>query len=481
MNTPNRSAVAHVAVVAFAILCWLCGRANGDEAVTTAADQPVHYENQDTQDLVVLVRDAGKLVEADGEAAFDKLSAPGSRWRRDDRYIFVLDPAGKMLIHPDPRLQGKATMDLKDISGRPITRGLIDAATSTPGKTDGWYHYEWPVPDGLLPRWKSSYVRLAVAPSGKRFIVGSGMYNDRMERPFVVDMVKAAVAQIESNGTAAFDLLRDRKGSFFAKDVYVFVVDPNGVELVNPGFPNLEGRNLLDVKDTQGKPLVRELLAVAKDKGTGWVDYMWPKPGEAVSTQKSTDVTTANVSSADGKSKWLLAGAGVYLADAPKARPDPEKMTAPHLMSLVREGDALFDREGEAAYSQFRQKDSKWFRGETYFVVYTLDGIRTFHAPDRTLEGKDIRDDKGRPYGKMFLDVGSTPSGEGWVHYMYPEPGNIFPAWKSAFVKRVTAPSGKQYLIRSAVYNLQMDKSFIQDMVDRAAALVETQGTGAFN
>lgn len=76
-----------------------------------------------------------------------------------------------MLVHPDPVLEGKNDLDLKDINGRPIVQGLIGAATTFPSKPEGWYHYEWPVPGGILPRWKSSFVRLVTAPSGRNYIV----------------------------------------------------------------------------------------------------------------------------------------------------------------------------------------------------------------------------------------------------------------------------------------------------------------------
>ena len=52
--------------------------------------------------------------------------------------------------------------------------------------------------------------------------------------------------------------------------------------------------------------------------------------------------------------------------------------------------------------------------------------------------------------------------------------------WKSSFIKRVTFPSGKQYLIGCGIYNLQMNRAFITDVVNRAAALVEKQGREAF-
>jgi signal transduction histidine kinase len=457
-------------------LCACAGE--GAPGSPRAQADSLAYEHPETQRLVELVEDAARLVERQGEAAFEALAVAGGRWRQEETYIFVLDLDGNMLVHPDGALQGRNQLDLQDVNGRPIIRGLLHAATSVPDKSYGWYHYEWPVPGGLLPRWKSSYVRLAAAPSGRRLVVGSGVYNDRMERAFVVDMVNLAVGQVETLGEAAFPLFRDRTGPFIAKDAYVFVVDPRGVELVNPAFPNLEGRNLLDVKDAQGKPLVREMLAVVESRGSGWVDYLWPKPGDSVSTRKSTYVRRAQVGG-----RWLLIGAGVYLADAPTAARVTPAMTAPELMALVRQGAAVFEQRGEAAFPELRTPGSKWFRDDTYFFVWTADGTRLFHAADPTLEGRDasgVRDIQGRPYGRMFLEVAASPSGEGWVHYMYPEPGGIFPQWKSTFLKRVRSPAGGNHLIGAGIYHMEMDEAFIEDLVQRAAALVAARGRAAF-
>ncbi|MBU6481665.1 MAG: cache domain-containing protein [Nitrospirae bacterium] len=445
---------------------------------TIAANVDQSFQYEDTRELMALVNDATELVRTKGEAALSEFRVSGSRWRQGESYVFVLDPKGNMLVHPDATMEGKNELDLKDINGKPIIRGLLGAAMTFPGKPDGWYHYEWPVPGGLLPRWKSSYVRLVTAPSGNRYVVGSGTYNDRMERTFVVDAVKDAVAQIEKNGMAAFPLFHDPTGPFIAKDAYIFVFDSKGIDLVNPGFPNLEGRNLMDLKDTQGKQLIREMFKVVQTSGSGWVDYMWPKPGDSVSTQKSAYVTKAKMGD-----QWVLVGSGVYLADAPKAVQVAKKMTAPELMTLVRDAAAVFEQRGEKAYAEFRQQGSKWFRDDIYFFVWTMDAIRVFHAADPGLEGRnerDLKDIQGRPFGKMFLDAGGSPSGEGWVHYMYPEPGSIFPMWKSSFIKRVTFPSGKEHIIGCGIYNMQMDKAFITDIVNRAAALVKERGKEAF-
>ena len=462
---PITSAVMLVAMAAFSTY-----------AQPARSDQAYQYE--ETRALVAIVNNAASLVHDKGEAAFADFRVEGSRWRQGDNYVFVLDLDGNMLVHADPSMEGRNQLELKDVTGKPIIRGLIGAATTVSGKPEGWYHYQWPVPGGLLPRWKSSYVRLADSPSGKRYIVGSGMYNDRMERAFVVDMVTDAVGLIEKNGEAAFPQFYDPTSRFIAKNAYVFVTDPNGVELVNPAFPNLEGRNLLDLKDTEGKMLVREMLDVVQTSSSGWVDYMWPKPGDSVSTQKSTYVSKAKIGT-----KWVMVACGVYLADAPRATTTAKKMTAPELMTLVRDGAAEFERRGESAYPEFREKGSRWFRDGTYFFAWTMDGVRMFNAAIPSGEGineRGLTDILGRPIGKMILDAAGSPSGEGWIHYMYPEPGDIFPTWKSTFVKRVTFPSGQQMAIGSGIYNMQMDRAFIEDVVNRAAALVAVRGRDAF-
>ncbi|HEY0750948.1 MAG TPA: cache domain-containing protein, partial [Chitinophagaceae bacterium] len=205
---------------------------------------------------------------------------------------------------------------------------------------------------------------------------------------------------------------------------------------------------------------------------------MWPKTGETVTTQKSTYVM--KVPYEDG---WLMVGCGVYLADAPKGVMAKGHTSSSQLMKLVNEAAEEFKAKGETAFTDFRNKGTKWFSNETYFFAFSKNGTRTFHAMEPQTEGRNdiaLRDVLGRPIVKMFLDAGFSKAGEGWVHYMWPEPGEIFPSWKSAYVKRVTFPSGKQYIIGSGIYNMQLDKMFIEDMVNRASSLVAEQGAAAF-
>jgi len=464
-------------VCSLMLIVFLIGSGNAI-AQTDKTDGLNSYQDS-THILMTLVKDASKLIQTKGEASFIDFRTPGSRWRQNDTYIFILDPDGNMLVHAQPELEGTNQLALKDINGKLIIRDIIDAASSNSTVEGGWVHYQWPVPGGLLPRWKSSYVMLVNAPSAKKYIVGCGMYNDQMERGFVINMVKNAIGLIEKQGPASFPAFYDVKGPFMVKDAYIFVIDSTGVEVVNPAFSNLEGRNMMDVKDTQGKMLVREMFKVIRESGSGWVDYMWPKPGESISTQKTTYVGLAKFDR-----KWYVVGCGVYLSNAPKVAGASKKMTAFELKSLVRDAAKIFEQNGEKAFPEFRKKDSKWFHDDSYFFVWTMEGIRYFHAANPAGEGlnmKDVKDVHERPWGRMFLDVAKSSTSEGWVHYMYPEPGDIFPTWKSSFLKTVSFPSGKKYLIGCGIYNMQMDESFIEDVVNRASLLIAEQGKNAFS
>ncbi|MFM2135697.1 MAG: hypothetical protein RL021_1097 [Bacteroidota bacterium] len=430
-----------------------------------------------TKEVVVLVNDAGALLEQKGIGAFADLKKENSRWRSGETYVFILDSAGNMLLHADPELEGKNQRMLKDLNGRPVIQGIMESAYGSPDY-GGWYHYQWPVPGGLLPRWKSTYAKVFRSAEGKTLIVGCGVYDDRMEKEFVLDMVNQAVRLLETAGREGFPLLRDVTGPYIAKDAYIFVVDTNGVELVNPGFPSLEGRNVMDVKDVNGKSLMKEMFGVVKDKGAGWVDYYWPKPGQSVSTLKSAYVRKANMGD-----EWVIVGCGIYLSDAPVMRPIVPRPTNEELIVLVREAARLLEKSGVAAYPEFRKMDTKWFHDDTYFFVWSLDGIRVFNAANPAGEGKKVDDSKdvlGRPWGKMFLEAANSPSGEGWVHYLHPEPGDLFPTWKSSFIKRVKFPDGNDYLVGCGIYNMTLDKTFIEDVVNRAVTAIEQQGIAAF-
>jgi signal transduction histidine kinase len=129
-----------------------------------------------------------------------------------------------------------------------------------------------------------------------------------VEKAFLVEEVEAAAALLKQKGVAAFETIRDKKSRFFFYDTYVFVTSQEGVEVVNPAFPGIEGRNILDIKDITGKSITREYIELAMEKGKGWVSYYWPRPASPqTSAKKRTYVKKVTV---DGN--IFIVGAGMY-------------------------------------------------------------------------------------------------------------------------------------------------------------------------
>ena len=254
-----------------------------------------------------VVADAAKLILEKGESAFPEFKKEVERWEEeDDTYIFVLDTDGNMIIHPDPALEGKNQLNLKDMIGRPIVKMFIERTSDSDGV--GWVHYMWPRPNSIFPTWKSTFVRRVTAPSGKAYIIGCGIYNMKMEEEFIVDEVNEAAALIEQKGRPAFDTLRDKTGPFIFLDTYIFVDTPDGTELVNGGFPGIEGKNIMDFKDVNGKYLVRDYINLALKNGEGWVKYFWPKPGSDKPLEKRTYVKKVMYGG-----ETFIVGCGAYL------------------------------------------------------------------------------------------------------------------------------------------------------------------------
>ena len=275
-------------------VCLLAGSAHGAE------------QRQDSGELVAFVDRAVALIEKKGETSFGRFRVADSEWFRGDLYIFVWGLDGMRYVYPpDPSGEGNNMRLLRDVSNKPI--GEMFIATAAEGEGRGWVHYQWPRPGGIFPAWKSTYIRRATAPSGESYLVGAGLYNMRMEQPFLIALVESAARLLAREGRTAFDRLKDSAGEYMFMDTYVFVIGRDGTELVNPAFPSLEGRKLLDYRDAAGKLLVREMIQRTQDGRTAWVTYRWPRPGQSDPAEKQAYVMRVRV---DGEE--MIVGAGMY-------------------------------------------------------------------------------------------------------------------------------------------------------------------------
>ena len=118
-----------------------------------------------------------------------------------------------------------------------------------------------------------------------------------------VAMVKKGVAFVKANGKEkAFTEFSNMKGQFVDRDLYIMVYDMEGNNKAHGSNPKLIGKNLLEIKDADGKFIVKGLIEVA-NKGKGWFDYKWPNGVTKAVEHKSTYVE---------KVDDVLIGVGIY-------------------------------------------------------------------------------------------------------------------------------------------------------------------------
>ncbi|MFK7792631.1 MAG: methyl-accepting chemotaxis protein [Devosiaceae bacterium] len=136
----------------------------------------------------------------------------------------------------------------------------------------------------------------------------------------IVSMVDTAVSQIAAQHaraeageitmqeaqTTALSIIEDIR---YREIEYFFIHDLEGVMLMHAVRPDLNGENLWELQDPNGKFLFQELAAASQTpQGAGFVEYYWPRAGE--------DNPIHKLSYAAGFEPWgWVIGTGLYTDD----------------------------------------------------------------------------------------------------------------------------------------------------------------------
>ena len=267
------------------------------------------YEYKETKNLVGLVNDAADLIAKKGDKAFDEFNRRGTKWRHDNVYILVYDKDKeiRLVYPPHPEKIGEKMSAIIDPNGKPIGKWFLEQANDKEHGNEGWVFYQWAKPGTKKLSWKAAFSKLAVDASGRQYIVSSGIYDFKTEKMFIEGLVNEAAELIGKHGRDAFSTFNERSGKFLFRDFYIFVSDEKGNMLVNSVFQDLVGKNVFNMKDPTGKYFVREFINAALLKGSGWVNYLWPKPGAEFTSEKSTYVKSAKFGN-----ETFIVGAGYY-------------------------------------------------------------------------------------------------------------------------------------------------------------------------
>ncbi len=156
----------------------------------------------------------------------------------------------------------------------------------------GLFFYLMPVLEGKIMREKQDATRHIVE-------VAMGIIEQRD-----AEATSGAITLDQAKAEAARDIGRLR----YEGKEYLWINDLHPTMIMHPIKPELNGKDLSESKDPRGKLLFVEFARVAKEKGAGFVDYMWPKPGEKDPVPKISYVKLYQPWG------WVL-GSGIYVDD----------------------------------------------------------------------------------------------------------------------------------------------------------------------
>ena len=105
--------------------------------------------------------------------------------------------------------------------------------------------------------------------------------------------------------TAAKNELRSLR---YDKVEYFWINDMSPKMIMHPIKPELDGKELGEMKDPAGNRLFVGFVDVVKSKGAGFYSYLWPKPG--------FEQPVSKISYVKGFAPWgWIIGTGIYLDD----------------------------------------------------------------------------------------------------------------------------------------------------------------------
>ncbi len=188
---------------------------------------------------------------------------------------------------------------------------------------------------------------------------------------------------------------------------YFFVYDMQG-NVLSHIKDQLIGKNLINLKDKKGFPVIKKLIEIAQTKKEGYLNYYWENP-----RTKKIEVKTSYVKVFEPLN--IIIGTGIYDSDLI----DDVKTKVIKSLSAIRYGK---NKNGYlSAYT--------WDKNGNYYFA--------FHGVKHHLNGKKTNiykpDIKGKKFRELLIKTAKNGGGYVTYHYKKPSTGAISPKIAYAF------------------------------------------------
>ncbi len=187
------------------------------------------------------------------------------------------------------------------------------------------------------------------------------MYQYRDTKDLVKFVYDAALL-LEKDGIESMDHFRSNRDIYNTKNHYLYIYDTTGKNIYHAGMEHLEGKDLSDVTDKNGKKITQMVLNSLKDSNNphAWVHYSWWEPGKFYPVPKSS--CHFKVQTSDGKEMYV--GGGLNY-------PHEEKE---FIRIIVDRAVQLINEKGEKAFSDISNPASQYSYRDVVVFAFRPDG-----------------------------------------------------------------------------------------------------------
>jgi PAS domain S-box-containing protein len=209
-------------------------------------------------------------------------------------------------------------------------------------------------------------------------------YKDKQSQAQIKDMIITALRKVR-----------------FPNDGYYFITDINGKEILFDEKPELEGKDMLLVYNSDGVFVVKEMIEIAKKQKEGFYNYKWTKPKVQEERIKTSYIKLFEPYG------WII-GTGIYLEDLTKYIQE----------SILDNTEAMkFD-----------------LTLDNYIFIGQWDGLSMSH-PARGKNMYNVQDKNGKYLVQELIQ--KARDGGGFVEYVMPSLSNERNSQKISYVQGI--------------------------------------------
>lgn len=262
------------------------------------------------------------------------------------------------------------------------------------------------------------------------------MYQYRDTKDLVKFVYDASLI-LKRDGMKSLAYFRNNRDLFNGPDYYLYIYGMDGTNIYHAGMVNLEGKNLGDVTDKNGRKIQQLISDALNDKNNphAWIHYSWWQPGKFYPVPKSS--CHFKVKTPEGKE--LFVGAG---------------MNYPHeerefIRIIVDDAAQLIEKTGAKALKDISNPVSKYNYRDVRVFAFRPDGdILISPAINSTfaqINFLDCTDEVGhKPFAKALQELQSAD--KAWEVFMAKNRYKRELVKKCLYVRKVNMDGKKIYV-----------------------------------